>query len=88
MQYFRNTSFATAVKPSADEKLLCRDSVFKSLLLLCPLEYIKMFKESGCFCIFSYINERNRKKNIVEAEKAIVVSSLMRLAGHKENSIA
>ena len=24
--------------------------------------------------LFSYINERNRKKNIIEAEKAIVVS--------------
>ena len=83
MQYFRNTSIATAVKPSADEKLLCRDAVFKSLLLLlllCPLEYIEMFQKSGCFRIFSYINERNRKKNIVEAEKAIVVSSLIEVS--------
>ena len=58
------------------------------LLLLCPLEYIEMFKEGGCFHIFSYINERNRKKNIVEAEKAIVVSSLIEVSCHKENCIA
>ena len=47
----------------------CNQSIFVERILITYFTFIQS-------CLFSYINERNRKRNIVEAEKAAAVGDV------------